>query len=152
VIEKAFELAGPQYRARHVELEWIEGVTSTHLLMDATLLLRLTMNLLSNALHASIAGTRVEVQLQRVHRSTAPGRWLRLRVADQGRGFSAPRLAQLLSTPFGLRERRGDEGGFGIGLSICRRIVRMHQGHMAISSVEGSGTVINVDFPQKDNL
>jgi hypothetical protein len=42
---------------------------------------------------------------------------------------------------------RLDSGGLGLGVSICRSIIREHQGTIEFESVEGKGTRAVVRLP-----
>ncbi len=37
--------------------------------------------------------------------------------------------------------------GYGIGLPLSRNIIRLHHGHISISSIENKGTTIEISFP-----
>ena len=43
--------------------------------------------------------------------------------------------------------RSRENGGNGLGLSLCRQIAECHQGTISFSSVEGEGTVVRVFLP-----
>jgi signal transduction histidine kinase len=51
-------------------------------------------------------------------------------------------------TPYFTTKDRGDTTrGFGLGLSICRRVVALHDGKLSITSQVGQGTTVQVDLP-----
>lgn len=79
----------------------------------------------------------------------APGsrEWLRLAIIDEGEGIAEENLARIF-TPYFTTKDRGDENrGFGLGLSICRRIVNLHGGNLSVASKPKKGTTVNVDLP-----
>ncbi|MBU0501861.1 MAG: hypothetical protein KJ811_01270, partial [Candidatus Margulisbacteria bacterium] len=39
--------------------------------------------------------------------------------------------------------------GIGLGLSICREVVRLHQGQIKIKSKKGAGTTVTITLPLK---
>lgn len=43
--------------------------------------------------------------------------------------------------------RSRENGGNGLGLSLCRQIAECYQGTISFSSVEGEGTVVRVFLP-----
>ena len=45
------------------------------------------------------------------------------------------------------KSRSRKEGGAGIGLSLCRQIIELHEGLMKIVSNPGEGTVIRLLLP-----
>ncbi|MCB0112967.1 MAG: hypothetical protein KDD84_02715, partial [Caldilineaceae bacterium] len=67
-------------------------------------------------------------------------------VADNGIGIEM-QYAERIFKPFQRLHGRTTYEGAGIGLSICRRIVDRHQGHIALTSVPGEGTTFTVRLP-----
>ncbi len=71
-----------------------------------------------------------------------------LTVEDEGRGIQ-PQNLSLLTTPFFTTRR--SEGGMGLGLSICARIIRDHHGELLFESQPGKGTKAIVRLPIRAN-
>jgi signal transduction histidine kinase len=105
---------------------------------DPHRLVQVFSNLLDNALKFTPAGGTVSVQ------ATAEKDVVHIRVCDTGRGVPRHLLPTVLNMPTDLS---GDHG-FGIGLSVARRIVERHGGRMAVDS-DGPdcGTVLTVTLP-----
>jgi len=64
-----------------------------------------------------------------------------IRVKDNGVGID-PEAREQIFVPFYTTK----EGGSGIGLSLCRQIMRMHKGGISIDSEPGKGTVVKLRF------
>ncbi len=99
-------------------------------------------NLLSNAFKFSHGGTTVTVQVR------ARPDAVEFSVIDQGQGIRANEIDMV----FGEFQRvstkpTGDEGSTGLGLSICRRIVDLHNGHIAVESESGQGSRFYFTLP-----
>ena len=47
------------------------------------------------------------------------------------------------------KSRARKEGGAGLGLSLCSKIIELHNGKWEIRSTEGVGTVISLYLPMK---
>lgn len=117
--------------------------------MDEVLLQRLIANLIRNAIDASPEQGLVKVLLERLPKMDATREWLRVRVIDHGEGIPKENLSRIL-TPYFTTKNRGDENrGFGLGLAICRKIVTLHGGNLAISSQIRKGTTVQVDLPSR---
>jgi signal transduction histidine kinase len=117
--------------------------------MDAVLIQRLIVNLISNAIDASAPGGFLEVRLERLPRSEVARDWVRLRVVDHGEGISKENLSRV-QTPYFTTKNRGDSNrGFGLGLAICRKIVNLHGGNLSIASQLKKGTTVQVDLPTR---
>lgn len=114
---------------------------------DPTRLGSLIENLLDNAAKATGPGgcIRTRATLERA-RSASRGPWVHLEVEDDGRGIDPEHLPEIFEP--GVAFARG---GFGLGLSLCREIVRMHGGAMDVESAPGR-TVFSVRLPQFGEL
>src|SRR5262249_30723788 len=112
---------------------------------DRRALKQVLLNLLSNAIKFTPPGGAVTL-------SAAPVAELRIlmQVADTGIGIPPDELAHVFE-PFhqvdSTYSRKHE--GTGLGLSITRRLVEMHGGKIAISSVVGQGTVVNIELPNQ---
>jgi PAS domain S-box-containing protein len=97
-------------------------------------------NLLSNAVHYSPAGSRVEV-------AAAPaGQGLRLLVRDEGIGISAENRERIFQRFFRASDRAD---GTGLGLYLSRAIVEAHGGRIRVESELGRGSTFIVELPQR---
>ncbi len=78
-----------------------------------------------------------------------PGRagWVRLKVADEGCGIAPENLHRIFEPYFTTKEFGEDVRGFGLGLTICQKIVVEHGGTISVKSDVGKGTVFTVELP-----
>lgn len=120
-----------------LEITGIEPVTA-----DAVLLQRLLANLLSNAIDASRPGQTIALSV----RHERPG-WVRLEVVDHGCGIASDNLARIFEPYFTTKEFGEDVRGFGLGLTICQKIVDLHRGTIAVWSEPGRGATFTIDLP-----
>lgn len=67
-------------------------------------------------------------------------------VADNGIGFDMEKKDQILK-PFRRLHSSSQYPGSGLGLSICEKIVTLHQGFMDIQSVPGKGSKFRIYLP-----
>ncbi len=97
-------------------------------------------NLLENAFKYSLADSRpVEVAVR------ADGETVTLVVADDGPGLPAEDLHNLFEPFFRVdRSRSKKSGGYGLGLSICKRIVEAHGGRIEAANRSGRGAELTV--------
>jgi signal transduction histidine kinase len=117
--------------------------------MDKSLIKRTITNVLGNAIDASSTGTEIRVELTALEKSEPERDWYRVRIVDQGEGIPADNL-QRIFTPYFTTKNRGDEQrGFGLGLSICRKVVQIHGGSLKITSQPKKGTVVFIDLPDR---
>jgi signal transduction histidine kinase len=67
-------------------------------------------------------------------------------VKDNGIGIAASELGKIFE-PFYRTPNASKYRGHGIGLSVCRRIIDMHQGKIDVISEEGKGSTFIVTLP-----
>lgn len=107
---------------------------------DETLISRILINLLANAVKYSPDGSTVRLVLRR------DGDEVVLSVADQGVGISADDLAHIFD-PFFRSEQVELIDGTGLGLSIVRDCVEIHDGAISVESALGKGSTFTVRLP-----
>jgi len=105
---------------------------------DPSLLRRLIENLLLNAIHHSLRGQRVWLQL-----SHQPGSW-QVDVRDDGAGFPPEDLPKLFQR---FSQTGNDARGIGLGLYLCRLISEAHGGSISASNCPGGGARVEVQLP-----
>lgn len=103
----------------------------------------LTTILIDNALKYSPPSSKVQVALQR------KGKKARLRVSNAGKGISPEDLPHIFERFYRADESRtgGREPGFGLGLSLAKKIVEIHKGDLSASSELGKETIFTVSLP-----
>lgn len=115
-----------------------QGSGGMDLLADASWLQRLIENLLLNAIHHSLRGQRVWLQL-----SHQPGSW-QVDVRDGGAGFPPEDLPKLFQR---FSQTCNDARGTGLGLYLCRLISAAHGGSISASNCPGGGARVAVQLP-----
>ena len=109
---------------------------------EPVLFRRALVNLITNALRFTPSGGRVTVSLQ--HSDGAS----EIAVADTGCGISSQHLPNVFDRFF-----RGDAPrsfqGSGLGLSIVKSIMQIHDGNVSVQSDVGHGTVVTLRFPDR---
>jgi len=100
-------------------------------------------NLVENAIKYSPDGGRVRVKVER-----AGARHVRFSVADEGLGIPASEHGRIFEKFYRLDPNltRG-VGGTGLGLYICREIVRRMDGRIWVASTVGRGSTFSVELP-----
>ena len=113
---------------------WVNG--------DAARLEQVVVNLLANAAKFTDQGGRLWLTVQQEGEDAV------LRVRDTGVGI-APEILPRIFDLFTQAERSLDrsQGGLGIGLALVQRLVEMHGGTVAVSSVLGQGSEFVVRLP-----
>lgn len=108
--------------------------------LDERRIRQVLMNLIKNAVQNTPKAGQVtlEVSRQKGH--------IVFIVTDNGRGITEEQMQQIFK-PFARMERSKEQQGAGIGLSLVKSIVDLHQGTLDIQSQVGEGTVVTVIIP-----
>lgn len=103
---------------------------------------QILLNLLSNAIKFTPNGGKISVSVKATKRNTT------IKIVDTGRGIPAEKLPELInmfvrteSDPYVA------EKGWGLGLSITKSLVDLHNGKLDIKSKVGKGTTVTVTLP-----
>jgi signal transduction histidine kinase len=107
---------------------------------DQASLTELLVLLLDNAIKYSSKGKTVTLTIKR------HGRQAHIRVSDQGRGIRASDVPHIFDRFYRTDQSRSKEktDGYGLGLSIARKIVEVHQGSIEVKSAPGKGSTFTV--------
>ena len=71
----------------------------------------------------------------------------RLQVIDTGRGMEKEELSRITEAFYRVdKSRSRQQGGVGLGLALCQKIVDLHHGNMNFHSVPGQGTCVTVEL------
>ena len=124
---------------RRVELQAERGLPLVDL--DVRLFEQALLNVLDNALRYSPPGSPIRIETRLV------GGQVQVRISDSGVGVS-PEDRELVFEKF----RRGSnaprsDGGVGLGLTICRAILRAHRGEIRLDSSPTGGALVTLTVP-----
>ncbi|HKW57451.1 MAG TPA: ATP-binding protein [Candidatus Acidoferrum sp.] len=132
-------------REKNIELS-VDAEAECLIRGDQTLLRRMILNLLDNAIKYTGEGGRVEVAC----RATDAG--LEVHVKDSGPGIPQelqPRIFERFFRADPARPRSGREGGAGLGLSIALWIAQAHHGRLELVHSDARGSHFAVYLPAK---
>ncbi|EDY38689.1 adaptive-response sensory-kinase SasA [Cyanobium sp. PCC 7001] len=109
---------------------------------DERRLRQVLLNLLENAF--KYTPERGEVTLTLLHRTD---QWVQLSVGDSGPGIPAEQQQRIFLERVRLPQTADTTSGYGVGLSVCRRIAEVHGGRIWVVSEPGEGACFHVTVP-----
>jgi len=141
IIEAALEQLEPEAEKRKIRL--LKHLpTSAELVGDPALLLRVVINLVSNAIQYGHEGGYVRIAL------VSDGSVLTLVVEDDGIGISPEHLPHIFDRFYRIDPARATcEGNSGLGLSMVKWIVSAHEGTVSVDSLPQNGSTFTVRLP-----
>jgi signal transduction histidine kinase len=96
----------------------------------------------------AIKFSREESEWVKVSASQSNG-YLRIDIHDQGIGVPPEYLDTLFDLFHQLNREEMEQQGTGAGLAICKGIVEIHGGEVALESVQGEGSTFTIMIPFK---
>jgi PAS domain S-box-containing protein len=109
---------------------------------DHTRIEQVLVNLLANAAKYTDPGDKVEFMARMA------GKEVRIDVKDNGIGIRPSKLSNIFEIFH--QEETGTRGGLGIGLTLVRRLVELHDGRIsAVSGGLGKGSLFSIYLPAR---
>jgi two-component system, OmpR family, clock-associated histidine kinase SasA len=110
-------------------------------LVDGERVRQVLTNLLDNAIkYSPVGGT---IQLSVLHRTLQK---VQVSVCDNGPGIPMENRDRIFEERFRLK-RDEDKDGYGLGLSLCQRIIRAHYGQIWVDSSPNQGSCFHFTLP-----
>lgn len=82
---------------------------------------------------------------------TVTGKGFSIEVIDTGVGIEEKELANIFQPFYRIEETRKAKG-FGLGLSLANRIIKLHKGEIRVISKAGYGTTFTINLPAAHSL
>jgi two-component system sensor histidine kinase/response regulator len=146
--EEALLEVVPLVNERQAPLDRAWEGEGPQLFADASLIQRVLVNLLSNALKFSPQKGHIEVGCKDVLDDEGNVVMHHIWVKDNGRGIP-PEHHERIWDKFGQSEGRQDSSrvSTGLGLTFCKLAVEVHGGHIGLESTLGQGSTFNFTLP-----
>ena len=109
---------------------------------DGRRMRQVLLNLLENAL--KYTPDDGEVSLALLHRTS---QWVQVSICDSGPGIPASEQQRIFQDRVRLPQTSQTTSGYGVGLSVCRRIAEVHGGRIWVVSEPGEGACFHVTVP-----
>jgi signal transduction histidine kinase len=115
-----------------------KNLGSTPFIADPTLLKRILINLLTNAVQSMPNGGNLTVKAELTNETIS------ISVEDTGVGIHKENLNKLFKPFFTTKAK-----GVGLGLAVCQRLIEAHEGSITIQSEVGKGSSFTVQIPYR---
>ncbi len=149
VVEHALMELDPLIKAKKLETSVrLEGHTAAH--FDRPHLIQVLVNLISNAIKFSNAGSRIGIDISE-DRLSSGERGIRCRVTDEGPGIPDDELEAVFDKFVQSKKTKTGKGGTGLGLAICNHIIKAHGGAIWAENAKPHGAVFTFVIPIDHN-
>lgn len=134
-LKRMRDLYHVQGETRGIQLGFVKGAqAAAPLLCDRNLIERVVMNLIGNAMKFTPKGGRITLQI-----GAAGPAEVEFSVSDTGPGIPKDKL-EMVFEKFKQLGGPAARAGYGLGLSICKKVVELHGGRIWAESEEGKGS------------
>jgi len=140
VVQDAAELIGERLREHAIRLKIDTGGAPASFHADGSRVRQILFNLLANAANYAPENSTIELYCRK------EGEAIVFSVHDEGPGI-APEIVDSVFSRFEPRPNGGRRRGAGLGLSIVKSFVELHNGTVEIDSRPGKGTTVTCRFP-----
>ena len=126
----------------------LQAPASVWALANASQVQQLMMNLIVNARQAMAENGRLRL----IVRDNPAEGWAEVVVSDSGCGIPHDKLPHIFESFYTTKkpDARG-QGGTGLGLALCLKIVEAHQGRIRVESEPGKGTTFTLKLPRSQS-
>ncbi len=126
---------------KHLQVEELDSHRLTAV-VDADLMQQVIYNLVENAVKFVNDGGTLSFRFDKKDDICIIG------IRNTGEGLKDSEIRQVFDRFYKTDSSRGkDTTGLGLGLSISRKIVHLHKGHIVVKSVEGEYTEFQIQIP-----
>jgi signal transduction histidine kinase len=132
------DLHKPEIEKSKIKISWNESLSVSMLEIDSKLIEQVFINVLRNAIEA-VQGVS-KPQISAILNRSDEGKSI-VQITDNGCGMS-PEILDSIFIPFFTTKKKGS----GIGLSLSKQIMKMHNGTIEVNSMEGKGSTIILRF------
>lgn len=146
ILSSVIESMGFSAEKKKLYLKYnFRGNKNAIVLGDSFRLKQIVVNLLSNAIKFTQEGG-ITVNAQLITNDTR----LLVEVTDTGAGISTEQQSGLFSKFYQTNSSK-EQVGTGLGLFICKQLIKLQNGKIAVKSEEGKGTTFTLLIPYQKN-
>ncbi|MEC9283251.1 MAG: ATP-binding protein, partial [Bdellovibrionota bacterium] len=148
LLNKAVEFLKVKALSEQMELN-LDVEEDFKIKVNEGLMVQVFVNLIDNAIKYSAGAKQVDIKLFKDNAD------YKLEVRDFGEGISEEHIPRLFERFYRVdKDRSRKKGGSGLGLSIVKNILSLHQLEISVDSILGEGTVFTILFPgnQLENM
>jgi len=144
IIDSILSLMNMELSKSNIGVVKLYGKDVPQIMADGEQLKQVFMNIVLNAIQAMPEGGNLRI-ITSIEQESVDGDisdFVAVKFEDTGCGISEENLSNLFNPFFTTKN-----GGSGLGLSISRRIIKEHNGHINVASKVGKGTAFTIKLP-----
>ncbi|WP_271396371.1 sensor histidine kinase [Salinicoccus roseus] len=144
LIQKIVERIYPAIEEREIEFSY-SCPSNVVISIDPERIQQVLLNILDNAIKYTPRGNHVRLEVVQTKHEVLTV------ISDTGDGIAEEDMPYIFERLYRAEKSRSrSKGGSGLGLTIAKEIVELHNGRMEVESELGEGTVFNISLPKED--
>lgn len=136
VVKSVITLLNSQAVMENILIELSNTLPEFHVKCERDKIKQVLINIIKNSIEAMPSGGKINVDIRQENN------FVIISVEDEGIGIPEERLAKLGEPFYSTKEK-----GTGLGIMICKKIIKNHGGNMYINSKENEGTTVKILLP-----
>lgn len=142
VLQHGVSLQAHEAKEKGIDLVVRVEESPSSVALDEQRILQVVSNLVGNALKFTEPGGTITVTC-----GPDPRGGQRVAVSDTGQGIAEDELETIFERMYQAEGHAGIRGGMGLGLHLCRELIRLHGGEITATSELGQGSVFAFTLP-----
>ena len=144
VVEKAVSIIRASHLPENLTVEADLRPDLPPVRIDAEQLIQVILNISYNAIEAMPGGGKLILRTSKI--AGDAGEAVGVSIRDTGKGMKREEIKNVFKPFFTTKER-----GVGLGLAICQRIVKSHEGRLKVKSIPGQGSIFYIRIDAADS-
>lgn len=140
LLEGLFELTTNWARKNNLDIKLSCPLVKDSIIGDERRLKQALLNLVRNAINFTPEGGKIQISADK------KGDMIKISISDTGIGIPSEDLQRVFQ-PFERSQNAGKSGGAGLGLTLVKNIIELHNGSIEIETSEGEGTTMHIMLP-----
>lgn len=128
-----------QHKTYGKDIEFSTDFDEAEILVDKEVIKNVLVNVIDNAIKASFDKSMISITAKQLEKGTI------ILVEDFGKGMSTEEIGYIFEPFYKIDKSRGGDG-LGLGLSLSKDIMTMHDGTIEVSSTLNKGTQVKLIF------
>lgn len=143
IVTNSIQFVSKRAEEKFITLDYQKPKEKINILADASSLQEAISAILDNAVKYSPSKSPVRIEVSKDHK------FGKVSIVDQGQGINPKDIEHIFERFYRADNARCKEncGGYGIGLSIAKNIVDLHNGHIKVTSQLNKGSQFQVLIP-----
>ncbi|RKL66415.1 hypothetical protein CR203_16115 [Salipaludibacillus neizhouensis] len=133
----------PETSKREMEIQFDTGKKDVYIYADSERMEQVFINLVQNAIQYSSYGSKIGILVKEQKNV------VQINISDQGLGMSEDELANIWERFYKSDKARSQKVGTGIGLSIVKQILDLHNATIIVESNVGQGTTFTLTIAKE---